>query len=541
MEAYPQSTVHALLAACERRPEHPFLLFEGRSWSFAEVREAAAAWAGLYRTRGLATGDRVALFLGNAPEFVAAYLGAHMAGAIVVLVNTAYRHTELRHILADSGARVVVTEEQLLPGVAGLRGDLPELTDILVSTPRPMHPEPKHGAWCMVHSEDVALIGYTSGTTGRSKGAMLTHGNLMANSAAVTRAWRWTADDRLLLALPLFHIHGLGVGLHGALLTGSTVDLRRGFDAAEVLATLARGETTMFFGVPTMYTRLIQEARRRTEERSPKTEDGVGRDDAPRSSVLGPRSPVRLFVSGSAPLAPQTFAEFEALFGQRILERYGMTETVMNLTNPYDGERRPGTVGVPFPGQEARVVDVRTRAPLPDGEVGEIQVRGPHVFKGYWRNPAATAEAFDPEGWFNTGDLGWRSPDGYFSISGRARELIISGGYNIYPREVEKVLERHPLVAEVAVLGLPDAEFGELVAAVVVLSAACRLQLAACDEEQRQSLMFDLQSGMIDWCREHLASYKKPRRVVFVDALPRNALGKVQKHLLRERLTSPDL
>jgi malonyl-CoA/methylmalonyl-CoA synthetase len=229
---------------------------------------------------------------------------------------------------------------------------------------------------------------------------------------------------------------------------------------------------------------------------------------------------VRLFVSGSAPLSPQTFAEFEDIFGQRILERYGMTETVMNLTNPYDGERRPGTVGMPFPGQEARVVDVRTRAVLGDGEAGEIQVRGPQVFKGYWRNPQATAEALDGEGWFSTGDLGVRSADGYYTISGRARELIISGGYNIYPREVEEVLESHPLVAEAAVLGLPDAEFGEQVVAVVVMRAG---GTPAAGE-------------LIEWCRERLASYKKPRRVEVADSLPRNAVGMVQKHLLRDLL-----
>jgi len=351
---------------------------------------------------------------------------------------------------------------------------------------------------------DVALLGYTSGTTGRSKGAMLTHANLMANSAAVTRAWHWTEQDRLLLTLPLFHIHGLGVGLNGALFTASTVDLRRGFDATDVIDTLTRGETTMFFGVPTMYTRLIAEARRRLAEGAPFRVDTV-----------------RLFVSGSAPLTPQTFAEFEELFGQRILERYGMTETIMNLTNPYDGERRPGTVGMPFPGQEARIVDVRTRQPIPDGVIGEIQVRGPNVFAGYWRNPQATAEAFDAEGWFNTGDLGWRGADGYFVITGRARELIISGGYNIYPREVEEVLLDHPAVAEVAVVGLPDPEFGEQVVAVVVPTAQPR---------------DGLEQELIDWCRARLASYKKPRRVIFVATLPRNALGKVQKHLLQQQL-----
>jgi malonyl-CoA/methylmalonyl-CoA synthetase len=217
-------------------------------------------------------------------------------------------------------------------------------------------------------------------------------------------------------------------------------------------------------------------------------------------------------------LAVETFTAFERLFGQRILERYGMTETIMNLTNPYDGERRPGTVGGPFPGQQARIVDVRTRQPIEDGSPGEIQVRGPHVFAGYWQNDAATQEAFDAEGWFNTGDLGWRSADGYYTISGRARELIISGGFNIYPREVEEALETHPAVAEAAVFGLPDPDFGEQVAAAVVLSGQ-----ATADD-------------LIAHCRDQLASYKKPRSLFFVDELPRNALGKVQKHVLKEQL-----
>jgi malonyl-CoA/methylmalonyl-CoA synthetase len=251
----------------------------------------------------------------------------------------------------------------------------------------------------------------------------------------------------------------------------------------------------MFFGVPTMFTRLIAEARKRGH---------------------GPE-PIRLYVSGSAPLSAQTFEEFEHLFGQRILERYGMTETVMNLTNPYHGERRPGTVGQPFPGQEARIVDVKTRKPIHDNRPGEIQVRGPHVFKGYWQNPQATTESFDAEGWFNTGDLGWRSADGYYTISGRARELIISGGYNVYPREVEEALQTHPGVAEAAVIGLPHPDLGEQVVAVVVRRANAPTLTA---EE------------LIAYCRDQLAAYKKPRQVHFVEALPRNALGKVQKHIL---------
>jgi malonyl-CoA/methylmalonyl-CoA synthetase len=425
---------------------------------------------------------------------------------------------ELGHILADAGARLVVTDASRLAELARVTPELPDLEAVVVvdageiATP-PLAPAGVPiRAWTaaaflegaspvaprLPRAEDVALIAYTSGTTGRSKGAMLTHGNLIANSRAVTAAWRWTGADRLLLTLPLFHIHGLGVGIHGSLLVGGEVDLRHRFDAAEVFETLCREPPTMFFGVPTMYTRLIAEAERR---------------------MLCP-PPLRLYVSGSAPLSAQTFADFERLFGQRILERYGMTETVMNLTNPYDGERRPGTVGMPFPGQEARIVDVRTREPIDDERFGEIQVRGPHVFEGYWKNPEATAAAFDAEGWFNTGDLGWRSADGYFTISGRARELIISGGYNVYPREVEEVLLTHPAVAEAAVVGLPDPEFGEQVAAAVVPRPGAS---ATADD-------------LVAHCRDQLAGYKKPRRVFFVDSLPRNALGKVQKHLVRDQL-----
>jgi malonyl-CoA/methylmalonyl-CoA synthetase len=349
----------------------------------------------------------------------------------------------------------------------------------------------------MPRGEGLAVIAYTSGTTGRSKGAMLLHGNLVANAKAVCEAWHWTGEDTLFLALPLFHTHGLMVGAHGTFLTGSGAELHRKFDAATAYDALLDGRVTMFFGVPTMYTRLLREA--------------GARDERPR--------PIRLYVSGSAPLSPQAFDEFEGLFGERILERYGMTETIMNLTNPYEGERRPGTVGRPFPGQEARVVDVETREPLADGEIGEIEVRGPNVFPGYWNRPDATEASFDGEGWFATGDLGSVGEDGYFTISGRAKELIISGGYNVYPREVEEVIEGCPGVSEVAVVGLPDPEFGERVVAVVV--------------SEDPGLTAE---KVTSFCREDLAGYKKPREVVFVDDLPRNALGKVLKHRVREGL-----
>lgn len=524
MPDYPASILHALRASRDRHPEKPCLLFEGEAWTYRRLWDEAARWAGALTASGIRPGERVALYLDSVPEFVAAYLGIQMAGAIVVLVNTQYRQVELRHILSDAEVRLCVADLPRWQELQGVEGDLPALEAVaLLDTARGRRygpvgqVSPTARRVCVIDAHDlplasgqashelpspgaIAVIGYTSGTTGRSKGAALSHGNLASNCWAVTTAWRWTERDTLLLALPLFHVHGLCVGIHGTLLTGGTADLRRMFDAAEVYDALLRGGPTMFFGVPTMYTRLIAAAKSRAAR----------------------PAPLRLYVSGSAPLSAQTFLEFERLFGQRILERYGMTETIMNLTNPYDGERRPGTVGGPFPGQEARIVDVQSRQPVLDEGPGEIQVRGPHVFGGYWRQPGATAEAFDGDGWFNTGDLGWRSADGYYTISGRARELIITGGYNVYPREVEEVLLLHPGVAEAAVFGMPDAEFGERVVATVVRREP---EAPGVDE-------------LVAWCRDRLASFKKPRRVEFVDALPRNALGKVQKHLLRERLDS---
>jgi malonyl-CoA/methylmalonyl-CoA synthetase len=431
-----------------------------------------------------------------------AYLGTHLAGGVIVPVNTAYRRGELRHIFDDAGVRLCLTDGERRPELEHVREDLPELEAVIetgeelddfLDDAGSYEPELPDG-------EDLAMIAYTSGTTGRSKGAMLLHRNLVANIESICEAWRWTADDHLLLTLPLFHTHGLMVGAHGTLFAGASAELHRSFDAARVYDALLDGSFTMFFGVPTMYTRLLREAE--------------SRDERP--------DPLRLYVAGSAALSPQAFERFEELFGERILERYGMTETGMNLTNPYDGERRPGTVGKPFPGQEARVVDIESREVLPAGEVGEIEVRGPHVFRGYWNRPDATEEVLGEDGWFRTEDLGSVSEDGYFTISGRTKELIISGGYNVYPREVEEVLEGHPGVAEVAVVGLPDEEYGEKVTAAVVSDDP---ELTA--EEVK------------DFCQDDLAGYKKPREVFFVEELPRNALGKVQKHLVQESLVEP--
>src|SRR5829696_7306053 len=498
-ESGPVSIAEAFVRNAERAPESLCLRFEAEEIPYGGLLERAEGFGAALVAWGLRPGERVALFLGNHPDLLVAYLGTHLVGGVVVPVNTEYRKGELRHIFGDAGIRLCLTEEERKRELDRTREDLPDLHAVIETGPEL---EDFLGAGDTLRSEmprgeDLAVIAYTSGTTGRSKGAMLLHTNLITNIEAICEAWRWTADDHLLLALPLFHTHGLMVGAHGTLFAGASAELHRSFDASRVYDALLGGSFTMFFGVPTMYTRLLREAE--------------SRDERPR--------PLRLYVAGSAALSPQAFEEFEKLFGERILERYGMTETGMNLTNPYDGERRPGTVGKPFPGQEARVVDIESREPLPAGEVGEIEVRGPHVFKGYWNRPDATGEVLDEDGWFRTEDLGWVSEDGYFTISGRTKELIISGGYNVYPREVEEVLEGHPGVAEVAVVGLPDEEYGEKVTAVVVS-----------DDPELTG------EEVKDFCRDDLAGYKKPREVFFVDELPRNALGKVQKHLVQEDL-----
>jgi malonyl-CoA/methylmalonyl-CoA synthetase len=515
----PTSIVEAFLNTARTDPNRLFLIFEGKSYTYGQMLEKVNIFAISLQKWGLQKSDRLALFLDNSPEFIAAYLGTGLAGGIVVLVNTQYRQVELRHILSDAGVRLCLTDAPRRAELARIEAELDTLETVIILDPADnlnqrdkslktfleffgiTHPVTSADLIPPPSPDEVAIIGYTSGTTGRAKGAMLTHGNIAANAKAVIEAWHWTQDDHLLLTLPLFHAHGLGVGTNGTIMAGASMDLRPHFEVEDVYQALLGKNVikppTMFFGVPTMYGRLLAEAQKQPER--PK--------------------PLRLYVSGSAPLNPQTFEDFQMVFGQTILERYGMTETFMNLTNPYEKERRAGTVGLPFPRQEARVVDVISRQPVADGETGEIEVRGAHVFKGYWNRPEATAEAFTSDGWFKTGDLGWCSADGYYTISGRAKELIISGGYNIYPREVEEVLLAHPKIAEVAVVGLPDPDFGEQVVAAIV--------------PRDPSLTPE---EVIVFCKDSLASYKKPRQIFFLRELPRNALTKVQKHLIVEQI-----
>jgi malonyl-CoA/methylmalonyl-CoA synthetase len=465
----------------EADPDRPALWAAGRGWvSRGELEQAGARVAGRLRRAGLAAGDRVLVSAATSMDLVVAYLGALRMGLVVVPANTAYREREVAHIVADAGPRAAIVDDPdrgrwarraagggLL--VAGPEVDLPD-----------GDPPPLDGC----DRDDPALLCYTSGTTGAPKGAVLAHGNLLASAEALRLAWRWTQDDRLVLALPLFHIHGLGVGLHGTLLAGASAVLLPRFDVDGALDAVRDHRATLFFGVPTMYARLA---------------------GSPR---VGELVSLRLLVSGSAALPPTVFERLAEATGQRVLERYGMTETIMNVSNPYDGERRPGTVGLPLPGVELR---------LADGD-GQVLLRGPNVFGGYWRNAQATAEAFDEDGWFRTGDLGSLDERGYLRIEGRSKELIITGGYNVHPREVEELLLEHPAVAEVAVVGTPSEEWGEVVTAFVV--PADRSD----PPDPRELLAF---------AGGRLASFKRPRLVRYVESLPRNALGKVLKHELR--------
>ncbi|HEX3131230.1 MAG TPA: acyl-CoA synthetase [Thermoanaerobaculia bacterium] len=488
-----------------RSPGKTALRFEGRSLTYAELFGAADRLAAGLRDRGLRPGDRVAFFLGNlgkGPEFVIAYLAVIRLGAVMVPLNLAYRRREIAHILADAEPRLFLTDRDRLPVLEELEPDERPGEVILAEDLDGLSGDP--GGFARIDNDDLAMILYTSGTTGRSKGAMITHGNVLATMTGLLAAWAWEAEDVLLLTLPLFHTHGLVVGLHCALAAGATVLLHRKFDASETAAGLLGGEPTLFFGVPTMYVRLVEELRRR------------GDAEALRR--------MRLFCSGSAPLAPETFEAFRELTGHEILERYGMTETGMSLSNAYAGLRIPGTVGTPLPGVSARIVDAEGIGcqDLPAGGEGELLVRGSHVFPGYWRDPGKTAASFvhDDLGrrWFRTGDLARRDPEtGHYTLLGRRHELILRGGFNIYPREVEEVLTSYPGVREAAVVGRPDSDLGQIpVAFLVVESPESPLNEAA----------------LLAFCRDQMAAFKVPREVRIVESLPRNALGKVQKHLL---------
>ncbi len=445
------------------RSQPCFVFADGSEISYGALEAGTSRAAGLLVAKGVRPGDRVALQAEKSPQAVMIYLAALKVGAVFLPLNPAYTEAEIAYFRADAEPRVLITD------APGFLAEAEAAEPLAKATPR--------GAG------DLAAIIYTSGTTGRSKGAMLSHGNLAANAVALHEIWGFSRADVLLHALPIFHVHGLFVAMHCAFLSGAPMIWLAKFGEAEVLAALPKA--TVMMGVPTFYTRLMAN--------SAFTREAAGH--------------MRLFISGSAPLLPSTFAEFEARTGMRILERYGMSEAVIITSNPLQGERIAGSVGYPLPGVELRIAG--------GDQTGVIEIRGPSVFAGYWRNPEKTAEEFTADGWFVTGDVGRRDADGRVWISGRAKDLIISGGYNVYPKEIELVIDELTGVAESAVIGVPHPDFGEGVVAVVLGRGE--------------------EGAIIAEARRRLAAYKTPKRVVFVDDLPRNAMGKVQKNLLRDR------
>jgi len=474
---------------------------DGRAITYGEMLAMSGRLANILVLHGVEPGDRVAVQVEKSPQALALYLATLRAGAVYLPLNTAYTLAELDYFVGDCEPRVVVCDPAKRGGICEV-GDrrgvaavetldargLGSLTDAAAAAPADFADVPRQDG-------DLAAILYTSGTTGRSKGAMLTHRNLVSNALTLVDCWRFDTHDVLLHALPIYHTHGLFVACNTLLLAGGSMIFLAKFDADEVIGLLPRATTMM--GVPTFYTRLLQQRH-------------FGRNVCAH---------MRLFVSGSAPLLAETHREFSARTGHAILERYGMTETNMSTSNPYDGDRIAGTVGFPLPGVELRVADPVTGEVLGQGAVGVIEVKGPNVFLGYWRMPDKTRSEFRDDGFFITGDLGRIDERGYVHIVGRAKDLIITGGLNVYPKEIEAEIDALPGVVESAVIGVPHPDFGEGVTAVVV-----RREDTPVSEE-----------ALLTALNARLAKFKLPKRVIFVDELPRNAMGKVQKNLLRTR------
>ena len=463
---------------------------DGHGPTYGQLDDLSARFAAVLRTYGVEAGDRIVVQVEKSVGAMALYLGCLRVGAIFVPLNTAYTAAEVDYFLGDSEPRLFVTRslrdaaaDHVL--VMGTTPDSPLWAEALAAQPDPVI-APRSAS-------DIAAILYTSGTTGRSKGAMLSHGNLTSNAQELNRLWGFTPEDVLLHALPVFHVHGLFIALHTAFLSAATTIFVPSFDAAQIKALLPKA--TVLMGVPTFYTRLL-------------ALPDFGAPDW---------GSVRLFISGSAPMLAETHRQFEARTGQIVLERYGMTEAGIITSNPLDGERLAGTVGYPLPGVDLRIADEQGQ-PLPKDTPGVIEIKGPNIFGGYWRMPEKTAQEFRDGGWFITGDVAVQSPDGRVTIVGRAKDLIISGGYNIYPKEIESVLDAVAGVAETAVIGVPDPDFGESVVALVVAEKTLTPSLA------------DLEACV----REQLARFKHPRKIILVEDLPRNAMGKVQKNLLRD-------
>ena len=472
----------------------------GPAITYGAFLEESARIANVIAAEGLEAGDRLAVQIPKSATALAVYAACVQTGVIFLPLNTAYTPDEVAYFVGDATPKILLCDpaaQQSLAPIADKfgatlltldsagKGTLTDRADAQPSTF-----EPRDRA-----ADDLAAFLYTSGTTGRSKGAMLTQNNLLSNAQSLLEAWRFTSDDVLLHALPIFHTHGLFVATNIILLAGGSMIFLPGFNTDAVIAALPKATSMM--GVPTFYTRLLDDPR-------------LNRDLV---------SHIRLFVSGSAPLLAETHTQFEDRTGHRILERYGMTETNMNVSNPYDGVRKPGTVGFPLPKVDLRIVNPETGEALPQGEIGEIEVRGPNVFKGYWQMPEKTAEEFRPDGFFRTGDLGLIDGDGYVQIVGRGKDLIISGGYNIYPKEIELLLDEQDGVSESAVIGVPHPDFGEGVVGVLVPQGGATIDT-------------DAVAAAI---APKIARFKQPKAFYVVDELPRNTMGKVQKNILRDR------
>jgi malonyl-CoA/methylmalonyl-CoA synthetase len=479
----------------------PFLrLVDGTTVSYAAFLGLSAQIAHLLTRSGLQAGDRLAAQVQKSHEALALYAACVQAGVVFLPLNVAYTTEELNYFIEDSGARMIVCDGKVAAALSTIATRLgasletlnQDGTGTLMESARVM---PEAFPAVDRSSEDLAALLYTSGTTGRSKGAMLSQGNLLSNAETLAKQWQFTPDDVLLHALPIFHTHGLFVATNVTLFSGASMIFLPQFNVDQLVGLMP--DATVLMGVPTFYTRLLDHPQ----------------FDRHRASGI------RLFVSGSAPLLAETHVQFADRTGHHILERYGMTETNMNTSNPYDGERRAGTVGLPLPGVEVKVTDPETGATLPENTVGQIEVRGPNVFKGYWQMPEKTAAELRGNGFFITGDLGKIDEDGYVHILGRNKDLIISGGYNIYPKEIELVLDAQPGVHESAIIGVPHRDLGETVIGLIVVEPGQSPDL--------EQIMEAIQAT--------LARFKQPRRLIVVPELPRNAMAKVQKNILREQ------
>ena len=526
-KAMNQEAIEKLFFHMEKRPEAEGFFLEGKGCRFGELDQRACRYAAGLQSRGVEKGDRVVSIQESGLEVVEVLVGHHRLGAIHVPVNTRYREKEIGHILEDARPKAVVVGASMearrvlseieMPasvefvvvvddGEEGATGlEIPGVEEVgyealiqegeRVGLKRPL-----------LFDQDRALLIYTSGTTGPSKGVEHTFGSVVAGIDALTKLWEWSERDRLVLALPLFHVHGLCIGIHGTLLRGNQAEIHRGFDAEKVAGAVGAGGT-IFMGVPTMHARLVA---------AMEEEEGLAQA----------MSRARLITSGSAALRPDLFRRYEELTGHRVLERYGMSETMLTISNPYRGERRAGAVGFAVPGTTVRIVDEEGEE-VKAGELGEVQVRGPSVTRGYWGQKEKTDEAFTEDGFFRTGDVGMVDDDGYILLRGRASvDIIKSGGFKISAREIEEVLQEHGEVEEIAIVGLSDPSWGERIAAAVVPAAGV--------EKSKEEWLEALED-------RRLASFKRPRQVeIFKEGLPRNALGKVQKHKIQAAMVAGD-